>query len=41
MNSMTKEERKQIMLERKRDSKMLTIERKNVRRTIARNGGRF
>lgn len=38
---MTKEERKAIMLERKKDSRQLTIERKNVRRTIARNGGRF
>lgn len=38
---MTKEERKQIMLERKREDKILTIERKNTRRTIARNGGRF
>ena len=37
----TKEERKALMLERKREGKQLTIERKNVRRTIARNGGRF
>ena len=41
MNSMTKEERKAIMLERKREGKMLTIERKNMRRAMARNGGRF
>jgi len=38
---MTKEERKTLMLERKKTSKELTIERKNVRRTHARNGGRF
>lgn len=38
---MTKEERKAIMLERKKESKELTIARKNVRRTYSRNGGRF
>jgi hypothetical protein len=38
---MTKTERKQVMLERKKAGKELTIERKNVRRTYSRNGGRF
>jgi len=38
---MTKEERKAIMLERKREGKLITIERKNMRRSISRNGGRF
>lgn len=38
---MTKEERKALMLERKREGKLLTIERKNMRRAMARNGGRF
>lgn len=38
---MTKEERKQIILERKRAEKLVTIERKNRRKSYARNGGRF
>lgn len=38
---MTKEERKQIMLERKKADKMVTIERRTQRRTYSRNGGRF
>lgn len=38
---MTKQERKALMLERKREDKVLTIERKNVRRSYSRNGGRF
>ena len=41
MKTMTKEERKALMLERKREGKQLTIERKNMRRAMARNGGRF
>lgn len=38
---MTKEERKQLMLERKKTDKMITIERKAQRRTYSKNGGRF
>lgn len=38
---MTKEERKAIMLERKKEDKLRTIVRKNTRRTYSRNGGRF
>ena len=34
-------EKKMLMLKRKKDSKELTIVRKNKRLTIARNGGRF
>lgn len=38
---MTKEERKAIALERKEKSKILTIERKNIRSNYSKNGGRF
>lgn len=34
-------EKKMLMLKRKKEGRELTIERKNMRRTIARNGGRF
>jgi hypothetical protein len=40
-NTLTYAERKALMLERKTASKMLTIERKNTRRNIARMGGRY
>ena len=38
---MTKEERKALMLERKKTDKITTIARKEMRRTYSRNGGRF
>lgn len=34
-------EKKMLMLKRKKEGRELTIARKNTRRTIARNGGRF
>jgi len=38
---MTKEERKAIVLERKKAQKIVTLERKVIRSKYAKNGGRF
>lgn len=38
---MTKEERKELALERKKQARLITIERKNVRKVYSKNGGRF
>lgn len=39
--SKTLSEKKKLQIERRIERKMVTIERKNIRKNIARNGGRF
>lgn len=39
--SKTLSEKKKLQIERKNDKRIVTIERKNIRKNIARNGGRF
>lgn len=39
--SKTLSEKKKLQVERKIERRIVTIERKNIRKNIARNGGRF
>lgn len=39
--SKTLSEKQKVALERKVERRIVTIERKNIRKNIARNGGRF
>lgn len=39
--SKTLSEKKKLQIERKNERRIVTIERKNIRKNIAKNGGRF
>ena len=39
--SKTLSEKKKLQLERKNERRIVTIERRSIRKNIARNGGRF